>query len=335
MCSNKRNLIFRFLVIITASVFLFFICSSCASPMPSQLPSVDKSGLRVYYIDVMQGDCIFIVLPKGNNFMIDLGNGTDRANENILKVLREEKVSKIDNLIISHPDQDHIGGAFEVLNGIEVTSVYAPHILDFTLFPKYKSVVDFLNEKGVNFNVSDSCKIIKGEDYALAFLTPTPIKQTDSAYLDLLSNTSPTSKQINNLSPIIYFEYSGVRFLFTGDAEIEQEELLLRNYYSLVYKNTFSVFGVNVVLEEIDFLKVSHHGSNDASGKVFLDLLKPNNAMISVDGDNIYGFPNSNVLKRIQNANPTCTFWRTDVYGTMVVNVMPNGFYKTLTQLDG
>ena len=335
MYNGKRKQAFRLAMVIMVFGFLFFILSACAKPIISTLPKSDKTCLRVYYVDVLQGDCIFAVMPNGENFMIDLGNGSDLANDNILQVLNEEKVKTIDNLIITHPDQDHVGGAFKVLNNVDVKNVYVPYILDLTLFPKYQSVIEFLQDKDARFITSDSYKLIKGDDYSLAFLTPTPINQTDSAYGDLLASQSPTSKQINNLSPIIYFEYYGVRFLFTGDAEIEQEKVLLSNYYSNVYKNTFAVFGVDVALENIDFLKVSHHGSNDATYDGFLNLILPKHAMISVDGDNIYNLPNSQVLKRIQTANPTCAFWRTDVYGTMVVNVAKDGTYKILTQLEG
>ena len=81
----------------------------------------------------------------------------------------------------------------------------------------------------------------------------------------------------------------------------------------------------------IDFLKVSHHGADDASSLKFLQTIMPKNAVISVGGNNNYGHPNRNVLERLETVNPEYKLYRTDVHGAFSVNVKSDGSYKIIT----
>ena len=116
---------------------------------------------------------------------------------------------------------------------------------------------------------------------------------------------------------------SGVRMLFTGDAEKSQEQYVLNNYLVGIYS---SMHEVN--LYDIDLLKVAHHGSNDSSSSDFLDVLKPKNAVFSVGGDNIYGHPITSVIERVLTANSNCNIYRTDYLGTISFAIKDGAFTR-------
>ena len=163
----------------------------------------------------------------------------------------------------------------------------------------------------------------KGDDYQIAFLSP----------LDggAIPNGTPTSSEINNLSSVIYLEYKSVRFLFTGDVGAEIEKEIVEEYTIGLFDVAFLEFGIKVNLENLDFLKVSHHGARDATCAEFVNLLCPKNAVISVSGDNNFGHPNTAVLARIFEANKDCMLYRTDVKGTITVHVSTNGTTSVIT----
>jgi competence protein ComEC len=173
-----------------------------------------------------------------------------------------------------------------------------------------------------------SCKI-QGKNYYVGFLSPISgsINKTYYDEFNLISN--PTDQQVNNLSPMIYLTYNGVRFLFTGDADKLQEQKIIEYYKS----NIIDLYHKDRVnLYDIDFLKVGHHGDEDSSSQEFLDILKPKNAIISVGGNNVYGHPSTRVINRITTTNENCRILRTDVLGNVYVSVDKNGEYKISNQ---
>ncbi len=324
-----------FIAIIITYVLTLLACSP-SMPEKGNLPeSSDFDGLTVNYIDVGQGDSILIVLPDEKSMLIDLGNELNAKN--ILTCLEQYKISKLDFLVLTHPDEDHIGGAKEVLSKINVSTVYIPDIRrdDYNeIVPVYALVVEQLKLMNTSFIVSENYKYIKGEDYIVAFLNPDPMKQSDSVYRDFHLAIKPTEEQKNDLSPIIYLEYAGARFLFTGDCGINVELNLLKKWNAGIIKNAFSSLGVNVNLENIDFLKVAHHGSAKSTCYQFLELIKPKNAIISVGGTNIHGHPSTETLERFENLEYDYKLWRTDVDGNISVLVSPDGEIKIETSIS-
>ena len=123
---------------------------------------------------------------------------------------------------------------------------------------------------------------------------------------------------------MIYVEYAGVSFLFTGDAGKQQEQLV-ENNINLGFYNQF-VDG-RIDLYNIDFLKVAHHGADDCSSQDFLNIIQPQNAVLSVGGNNIYGHPSSRVIDRLYLANPNVNLLRTDVCGNITISVSASGEY--------
>ena len=204
---------------------------------------------------------------------------------------------------------------------------FLPYIISPQNFNLYYRALTLLNEKEVQIVYSAVGTTVFGDDYYFVMLSPNPKETTDSAYDIFNSYEDPPADVRNNVSPIIYLEYKGVRFIFTGDAGFSQEEVALNNLtLGMVNKN-------KVNLDGIDFLKVSHHGAADASGDEFLQALTPKNAVISV-GVNTYSHPAKATLSRILNANEDCDLYLTSVCGTVSVFVDGKGKATVHTAAD-
>ncbi len=318
----KRRILPKLILIIFCFTLLFN-CWACSSDIPPLNDIKVKSDFSVNFLDVGQGDCIFIRLPDQKNLIIDCGVN-DYYDENIKyinKFLKAYNVKSIDYLILTHPDLDHVGNATKIINNYNVKKAFIPYIHQSQLnsFNEFGNVLNLLEQKQINYEISDITKSIVGENYFFAFLSPLEKTNSQSSYNQILQNQIPPDKDINNLSPIIYFECFDTRFIFTGDAEREQELLVIENYkngiYNLYHKN--QPFSVN--LENVDYLKVSHHGGADASCQDFLRLINPTNAIISVGNQNFYGHPASETLERLLEVCPSHTLYRTDTLGTITV----------------
>ncbi len=332
------NLYERKIIAIFLALLVFIFCVGCSPVIPELTVEQDENelsneepfvGLKVSYIDVGQGDCILISFPDGKNLMIDCGNGSPFSVEAVKGFLAKEEINVLDYLVLTHPDVDHVGSVTVALQEVIVKKVYHPDVpLNIQGFKDYYSALDFLKEKGAEDEISLQ-GVCFGKDYTLAILAPTAKNMLDSSYRDFLWAKEPTDALINDLSPYIYLEYKGFTFLFTGDCGSKQEEKLVKANDSNVFNRTFADKGVKIKLENIDFLKVAHHGSEFSTTKDFLALLKPKHAVISVGGDNVYGHPSTNVQKRLVEANEKVAVLRTDVLGTITVTINNKGQMST------
>lgn len=309
----------------TISILLFIFCGGCLkADLPPLKQIIVYKDFSVNYIDVGQGDCIFIRLPDGKNLLIDSGVNDEYLENSkyIINILKKYSVEKIDYFILTHPDLDHIGNAKDIINSFNIGTIYLPIISNQLIsgFPQYKIILDLVQQKQIHSVTSDySCTIV-GENYALAFLSPLPLGVVESSYIELESSVFPTDRQVNDLSPIIYFECFGKRFVFTGDASSSQEKIVIENYNTGLYVSLFRNDKINVNLENIDYLKVSHHGADGATSQDFIELLQPKNFIISVGKENFYGHPRSEVIERILETCLESLLYRTDQVGTITVH---------------
>ena len=322
---HKRKRVALLTMITVLTVILF---SACKTPKPNQQNYRENDGsFSVHYLDVGQGDCALIYFPDGKTMLIDTGNGTTDNNQYVLSFLDAFSVDRIDYLVLTHPDSDHVGGAKTVIENLEIGTAYVPHVLEASVFPQLNQAFNALEDKNVETKISTTFVNVKGEGYAVAFLLPYPPDVPSSSY-DKLYDKYPTESDINNVSPIIYVEYQGVRFLFSGDADAGEEKLLLSDEKYLVA--SFNELGININLNQIDFLKVAHHGSKDSTCAQFLDRINPKNSVISVRGDNKYGLPSTEVLQALANTNEDHKIYRTDIHGTVSVIIDENGDIRTI-----
>lgn len=315
----------RFLAIIISVLVVLFAFGCDNNSSPPNKPDDKNTNLMVDVIDVGQGDCILITFLGGDSLMIDCGCGNSYSNQNIAKVLTERDIDKIDYLVLTHPDIDHVGGASFVASKCDIGRVFLPYIYYPDNFPAFNNAVKTLTDIGVSTTYSTTNLVLadKANNYFIKFLSPANKDDENSSYNDI-NRVNPTDSQANNVSPIIYVQSQGVRMLFTGDAEHGQEEYVISNYRAGIYGS-----GANTVdLNDIDLLKVAHHGSNDSSSQNFLQILKPKNAVISVGGDNIYGHPITSVLERLLSANQNCNIFRTDYLGTISFTIKDGIFTR-------
>ena len=323
----KRKIFLLALLVLVINL----ICIGCMPESPiSNSPGEDASlediNFGVHFIDVGQGDCSLITFSDGVSIMIDCGDADEKVASKILDYLEKYEINELTYLLLTHPDTDHIGSAKAVLDKVSVKNVILPDITsnlidEFTLL---KEIQQMCNQKHINQIPSKLGIEISGEDYLVAFLSPAPKEISKSPYRDLLLN--PTDSTVrNNISPIVFVKYKNTTFLFTGDAGTSQESYVILNYEAGLYSQMFKSELGEIKLEDIDYLKVAHHGSEDCTSTKFLQMLNPKNAIISVGGNNVFGHPSPSLLYRLEYTVPNCALYRTDVCGDIFIQIGTDG----------
>ncbi|MBP3707867.1 MAG: MBL fold metallo-hydrolase [Clostridia bacterium] len=243
--------------------------SDCISQIPND------NSLRLYCLDVGQGDSILIV-NQGKTMLIDAS--INEMGSTVVKYLKDLGITKIDYLVGTHPHEDHIGGFDNVIREFDIGTIYMPKKASNT--KTFEEVLDAIKAKnlkvtaptiGTKFSIGDAnCEVMAIQNDA---------------------------EDTNETSIVIQMECNNTKYLFTGDANYNVEN--------------------SRAWEEVDVLKVGHHGSRTSTTKKFLDQVKPKIALISVGKDNSYGHPTEDTLKRLNNIGSK--IYRTDENGTILI----------------
>ncbi|MBP5686386.1 MAG: MBL fold metallo-hydrolase, partial [Clostridia bacterium] len=243
-------------LMVLATVFSLYACAKGGSLFDGYSETeraILNSGFSAHFIDVGEGDSSVIKFPDGKVLMIDAGMDGEKPYGKIKAVLDGLSVKNIDYLVLSHPDSEHVGNADRLLSDYSVGTVYMPKILEENreCFPEFSAVY---GEKGT-FSVDNPklYKHVSGENWFFAFLSP---KDEDYAALNIGSGVDEKAK--DDVSPVIYLEYAGVRFLISSDATATVEQRIVTDYS--VVKTMFDRLGFTVDLEDIEFYKVAAHG---------------------------------------------------------------------------
>ena len=245
------------------------------------------SNFYVYYLDVSQGDSSLLISPYQKDVtMIDTGglsNNRFYISDNYIKFFKSIGITKIDNLLITHGDYDHMGEAINLVNNFKVEKV----IFNCGEFNELeKDLIKVLDKKKIPYY---SCiKELNIDDNKLYFL-----------------NNKDYGNENDN-SSVIYTKLNNYKFLFMGDAGVEVEEDLIEKYN----------------LQDIDVLKVGHHGNKTSSSKKFIDEIEPKYSIISVGKNNRYGHPNNEVLNNIKDSK----IYRTDLDGSIKFKIKNDKF---------
>ena len=321
---HKRKRFIILLIFIAVFSFSFLLCS-CDKKEEKTKESFNKTGLIVKFLDVGQGDSTLIRLPDNKVLLFDMGAISKENKEKLLLNLKAVN-NKIDYLILSHPDKEHYGNALEIIESCTIKKVYVPFIMDEKVYPDFSLVTNLLRETGSEVIISETQTNIFGEDYEIVFLYPDRYGER-TPYYEFNGQTVPNDRLSDTISPIIYLEYKGVRFILTADADKNAENIVL-NYYSLGLYNHSKSNGEKVVLENIDFYKLSSHGGASGNSLEFIKLLSPKNAIISVGSRNSQSYPSSLSLANLYDANKDYNLYRTDRDRTIIVHVDENGKYN-------
>lgn len=235
-----------------------------------------NSNYEIYFLDINQGDSIVIITPHKNDvIMIDTGgkvtyeeedwkkgNKTYNLSDNTIKFLKSKGITKIDYLITTHGDYDHLGEAQNIVNKLSVKNV----IFNNDSYNELElELIDVLNAKNIAYY--QNIKTLNITNNTLYFLN------------DYLYDNE------NDNSNVIYLSIYDKNFLFMGDAGEKAEEDLINKYN----------------LENITVLKVGHHGSKTSSSKNFIDYVNPLLSIISVGRNNRYNHPSTEVLANLSN----------------------------------
>lgn len=246
--------------------------------MITLLSGCDKTSLlSIHIIDVGQGDSILIQTPDKTNILID--GGTEESSLIIKKFLKQKKVKNLDFIIATHPDTDHIGSLDSVINKFNVSDLYMPN--KPTDSEAYYNLIESCNNKNITPKLLSKGNLITlDNNIKLTVLSP-----------------SYTHSDNNPNSIVFKLEYKNKSFLFTGDCTEENEVEILKEYD----------------LEDVDFLKVAHHGSKYSSSENFLEEVSPDVAVISCGYRNQYNHPHKETLNRLIEKN--ISIYRTDKSG--------------------
>ena len=223
-------------------------------------------NMEILFLDVSQGDSILLHYPHNKyNILIDTGgNYNYEISKNIIiPYLKSKGINKIDYLILTHGDYDHMGESINLIENFKVEKV----IFNCGKFNDLeKELIKVLEKKKIKYY---SCiKELYIDKNKLQFL-----------------NTKEYDNENDN-SSVIYFNYYNYKFLFMGDASTEREKDILEKYN----------------LKDVDFLKVGHHGSNTSSSEEFINSINPKYSLISVGKNNRYGHPNKEVLDTLNDS---------------------------------
>lgn len=237
-----------------------------------------SANVTIKFIDVGQGEAILIALPE-KTVLIDAGP-TGSAPK-IAQVLQELGRNKIDYLVATHPDEDHIGGMADVISNTQIGTIYAPNKTNNTA--TYRKFLTAIQNNNLQITLAEAGTIID---------------QTDSYKLEILwPKKDANFPDTNDYSIIIKLTVGNKTFLFTGDAP------------------TSAILDSNP--GHIDVLKVSHHGSRTGTTEQLVRKLSPTYAVVSYAVDNSYGHPMQSVLNALRKHS--VEVWGTGANGTITI----------------
>ena len=266
----------KILNMLMAFVMSFGILGSNVNP--SDIP--ENSNFEVHFIDVGQADSALIECD-GETMMIDGGNVAD--SNVVAAYLKKEDVTELNYVVCSHAHEDHVGGLSGALSVTKADNIYAPKTETNTkAYKNFKKKAEEQNVEIKHPNIGDEI-------------------QLGSSTVEFLGPVDENGKDLNSTSIVLKITYGNTSFLFTGDAESDEEEEILNSGADL--KSTV--------------LKVGHHGSRTSTSYPFLREVMPQYAVISVEKGNSYGHPNEETLSKLSDAG--VEVYRTDERGDIVM----------------
>lgn len=252
----------------------------------------NRQELIINFLDIGQGDSVFITTPQGRDIIID--GGPDNTLAYKLGKYLPFYDRKIDLLVLTHPDSDHLTGFVEVLKRYEVKNVLMTGVYDD--LPAYQEFLKIIQNNNINTLIAGDIKFIQVESDLLMEI-----------FYPFESLANKVFENNNEHSLVFKLSYGNFSALFTGDATYATEEELMSR-------------GLNL---DSDILKLGHHGSDTSSGYEFLQKVGPELVVILV-GKNRFGHPDQDVLKRLKDLSTK--YLSTKDEGDIIVSVNQQDF---------
>ncbi len=252
--------IYRHLVtfILVASVFI-----GTAAPMTLLAAPNKTNEMEVHFIDVGQGDSTLIICG-GHSMLIDAGD--DSQGTAIQNYLQKQKVEKLDYLVLTHPDSDHIGGAPVIITKFDIGKVFMSNYEKDN--KTYQKLIQALDNKYLKYTTPKA-----GSQYTLG-----------TAKITMLAPNRNDYDNPNDSSVALLVKNNDNKFLFTGDAGEAAENDILSNDIDI----------------SADVYKVGHHGSKYSTSQDFFKAVNPAYAVISCGENNSYGHPHAETLNTLR-----------------------------------
>ena len=256
-----------------------------------------RNGLAITCLDIGQGDCCVLKMPGGENFLIDGGssNKKNTAVYQILPYLKNQGIAILDGIFVSHTDHDHISGIEELLElcAQKLTTVRVKNLIlpDWdTTGGEYEKLKMLAEQTGIRVQTVREGNLLKTKEAQIEILAP---------------ENGADGSDTNEDGMVMEVHFGKFRGLFTGDIGAETEKKLLDS------------------MEDVDFLKVAHHGSKYSTCQGFLDVVSPEIAVISCSAKNTYGHPSADTIKKLEDC------------GAQVEYTMKNGAITVRTDGEG
>ena len=255
-----------------------------------------REGLVITCLDIGQGDCCVLEMPGGENFLIDGGssNKKNTAAYQILPYLKNQGIAVLDGIFVSHTDKDHISGIEELLElcAQNLTTVRVKNLIlpDWnTTGEEYEKMKMLAGQSNIQIQTGREGNLLKTKEVQIEILAP---------------ENGADGSDTNEDGMVMDVHFGKFRGLFTGDIGTETEKKLMDS------------------MEDVDFLKVAHHGSKYSTCQEFLDVVNPEIAVISCSAKNTYGHPSADTIKRLEDC------------GAQVEYTMKNGAITVQTDGD-
>lgn len=275
-----------------AALALAVVAGASFAPAATQTAQA-AANLQVHFIDVGQADAMLIRLPNGQNMVIDAGNNADAST--VVNYIKGKGISRIDYVIGTHPDEDHIGGLDAVINNFSIGKVYMPNKTHTT--QTYQDVINAINAKGVPLYYGKA---------GVTVLNTTADGKTLKA--NMVAPVGTSYSDMNDYSIVLRMQYGYTSFLFSGDAETQSETEIL---------NSGQTISANIY-------KVGHHGSSTSTTQNYLNRINPSVAVISCGLNNNYGHPHQATIDRLKAKG--IKIYRTDLQGTIIITTSGSGW---------
>ena len=267
-------------ILIFVTAFAFCACDFFESFTEAGFGENLDGALIAHFIDVGQGDSVFIELPGEKVMLID--GGSRGYADTVIKYIKKYKIDKIDYLVATHPHEDHIGGLPEVIKAFEIGQIYMPKAEANTKI--FGQLLDSIEAKGLKIKSSKAGVNILDEG---------------GLRIDIISPAKDSYSDVNDYSAVIKITYGSISMIFMGDASVNAENEITADVSA-------------------DLLKVGHHGSSTSTSADFLKRVNPKYAVICVGKGNTYGHPTAAALNRLKKQN--VEIYRTDINGSIIAS---------------
>ena len=286
--NNKCKIIICLLIVLILINFIIYI-------FPQKL--------RIFFIDVGQGDSTLIITPDKKTVLID-GGGSDSfdvGEKVLLPYLLDRRILKIDYVLISHFDTDHCGGILTIMEKVKVKNIIISEQAEHSEnYERFKKLMIHKRIRLIEVKKGDKIKIGRYSEFKILFPT------------SRLLSENP----LNNNSIVAKFNYNNFKMLFTGDIEKLAEQQILKTEKAEI---------------RADILKVAHHGSKTSSIPEFIKAVRPKIALIGVGKNNTFGHPNQQTIKNLENIK--CRIYRTDLQGEIIIKIDQKGRMNVKSKL--